>query len=278
MSRAPIPSLVLTLFALLLFATAAPAANQPSIEILRSSDNTVSRSVLSGSSYEGSLDLTGFHLRLSPTEGPVIVRTSGYDSYSLAPDAAVVQAAALYQGVLIVAGRFSPVASTRSSNIVGWDGERWVSIGRFGTNGPVFALTVFEHNLIVAGDFATAGNDLVNHIAAWDGQYFSPLSQGLQGPVFSLAVHRHRLIAAGLNGLGRAYGTGQSGVIAWNGSKWLFDGMEIQGIVREVATSGDQLSVTGQFFGFPIGRPDTTLYFDGAAWSTSTGTHAVMPR
>lgn len=277
MSRT-IHALFSTVLTLLIGTATTQAANQPSIEILRSSDNTVLSAVLSGSSYEGSLDLTGFDIRLSPTDGPLVVRASEKETLNPSPDAAVVHAAALYKGMLILAGRFSPVASTYSSNMVGWNGEHWVSIGRFGTNGAVFAVTVFEHNLIVAGDFTTAGNDLVNHIAAWDGQYFSALANGLQGPVFSLTVHRHRLIAAGLNGLGRAYGTGQSGVIAWNGAKWSFDGLEIQGIVREVASSGDQLSVTGQFFGYPIGQPDTTLYFNGATWSPSTGTHAGMPR
>lgn len=276
MSRPSIHTLGIVLVAalVLLAAGAAQAGRIPSAAALLNPDGSVSSPALIGSAYSGPVAIDEYAITLDPALGPVFHRAHSSVPMQAVTGSPRVLAAALFDNMLVLAGSFDPVAGTRSCNIVAWDGAQWVSLGRFGTNGTVFELSVFHDRLIVAGDFSSAGNDMIFHIASWDGEYFSPMSRGLEAPVFALAVHQNLLIAAGLNGLGSTYGMGCSGVIAWDGHRWSCHGYMIQGIVRDVESTGDRLAATGQFFGLPIGRPDTTLYFDGNRWGATSNTHA----
>src|SRR5262245_47607892 len=68
---------------------------------------------------------------------------------------------------LYVGGSFTIAGDVWASNIAKWNGTSWSALGS-GTNGDVFALTVYNGNLIAGGGFSTAGGVTVNCIAQWN--------------------------------------------------------------------------------------------------------------
>lgn len=278
MSRPSIhtPGFLVALAALLLCSIPIYADTPVDVSTMLSTQGTITSQTLNASTRTGTIDISAYDVRLDPTEGPIFVRSHTLSDMSAFVHSPRVLSAAVYDGMLVLAGRFDPVRGTYSRNIVGWNGNNWISIGHFGANGTIFELAVYNNRLVVAGDFSTVGNELISHIAYWDGRFFHPMAKGLDEPVFALTLFHDRLIAAGLNGLGSQYGLGCSGVIAWDGHRWTCEGLQIQGIVREIETTGDRLAATGQFFGHPIGRPDTTLYFDGHRWGATDMSHAGL--
>ena len=126
-----------------------------------------------------------------------------------------IRAAAIYDGRLILAGEFDPVAGTRSRNIVAWDGDSYVSIGRFGNNDAILDLAIYNGELIVAGEFTQAGNELIAYVAVWDGQYFSALGDGLDRAAAGLEVDEGRLYVAGDVQMGIRYGA--NNLVTWDG-------------------------------------------------------------
>ncbi|MCI0366175.1 MAG: hypothetical protein L0219_20130 [Phycisphaerales bacterium] len=104
--------------------------------------------------------------------------------------------------MLVVGGEFTHIGNIAVNNIAAWDGYVWRALDE-GTDGPVFALTVFNNQLIVGGNFAHAGNlsSASQHIAAWTGSDWLNVGNGigdsLEDFVGALAVFNGDLIVAG---------------------------------------------------------------------------------
>jgi hypothetical protein len=79
---------------------------------------------------------------------------------------------AVYNGALVVGGRFSVAGGVPVSNIARWDGASWSSLGEGLSGGDEYAnvraLAVYDGSLYVGGSFATAGGVSSSYIARWD--------------------------------------------------------------------------------------------------------------
>ena len=107
-----------------------------------------------------------------------------------------VYSSTLYNGDLIVGGKFTSIDGVSANYIARWNGASWSPLGS-GLNGKVNALAVFKGNLIAAGEFTTAGGLPVNFIAQWDGTAWNDQLGGVSSTVTSLAVIADTLFVGG---------------------------------------------------------------------------------
>lgn len=154
---------------------------------------------------------------------------------------AVCNALAVYNGELIVAGRFSAADGVSVKSIARWNGSQFAPLGGGIIDGPacflngpscptVDCLTVFGNELIAGGQIDNAGGVLVNRIARWNGSAWNDLGSGVMGGqplcadgqecanVLSLATHNGALIAGGR--FTKAGGVNAPYIASWNGSGW----------------------------------------------------------
>lgn len=125
-------------------------------------------------------------------------KTSG-QNWSMMPGGGAndwVYSSIVYNGDLIVGGKFTGVGGVSADHIARWDGTNWTPLG-LGVNGKVNALTIYKGNLIAAGEFTTAGGLPVNFLAQWDGTSWSDELGGVGSIVTSLAVIGDTLFAGG---------------------------------------------------------------------------------
>jgi hypothetical protein len=107
-----------------------------------------------------------------------------------------VYASTIYNGDLIVGGKFTYAGGVSANHIARWNGTAWEPLGD-GVNGKVNSLIVYNGNLIAAGEFTIAGGLEVNFIAMWDGTAWSDELGGVGSTVTSLAVYGNELYAGG---------------------------------------------------------------------------------
>jgi hypothetical protein len=107
-----------------------------------------------------------------------------------------VYASTVYNGALIVGGKFTSAGGVSANHIARWDGSSWTPLGA-GVNGKVNALTVYKGKLVAAGEFTDAGGLPVNFIAQWDGTTWDDQLGGVGSIVTSLAVIGNDLFAGG---------------------------------------------------------------------------------
>jgi hypothetical protein len=98
-----------------------------------------------------------------------------------------VYASTIYNGDLIVGGKFTNAGGVSANHIARWDGTSWTPLG-IGVNGKVNALTVYKGSLVAAGEFTFAGGIETNFIAQWDGTAWNDELGGVGSTVTSLAV------------------------------------------------------------------------------------------
>lgn len=102
----------------------------------------------------------------------------------------------VYQGELIVGGKFTSAGGVNANYIAKWDGSGWSPLGT-GMNGKVNALTVYNGFLVAGGEFTMAGGLEVNFIAQWDGTSWSDELGGVGSTVAALTVYGNDLIVGG---------------------------------------------------------------------------------
>ena len=107
-----------------------------------------------------------------------------------------VYASIIYNGELIVGGKFTSAGGVSANHIAKWDGTIWAPLG-LGVDGKVNALAVYNGNLVAAGEFMSAGGIGVNFIAQWDGTSWNDELGGVGSTVTSLAVYGNQLYAGG---------------------------------------------------------------------------------
>jgi hypothetical protein len=166
----------------------------------------------------------------------------------------------LYDGDLIVGGRFRFAGPTVVNNIARWDesASTWHPLGppsSPGLNGTVRALALYPEtdpptgDLIVGGDFtASTEGDPLNHIAQWNGSSWDHVSGGVEGvTVNALTVYQDELIVGGsFTETGTT--TPTYNIARWDGSVWNWlTGLGLNSAVIALTVYDDELIVGGSF-------------------------------
>ncbi|RMF81899.1 MAG: hypothetical protein D6739_08825, partial [Nitrospirae bacterium] len=195
---------------------------------------------------------------------------------------AVVEALAVYQGELVVAGRFASAGGVAVQNIARWNGFRWAPLGSgiTGSHLPatpvVKALAVYGGQLYAGGHFLQAGGVAVGCIARWDGAtgQWSTAGPGFLWPrrpdltvVNALAVHGGRLVAAGVFQMQSPTGAPANHIAAWDGSTWRNLGSGLADAVEAVADDGHGGLLAGGLFTWPARY---LARWDGTSWGPAT--------
>src|SRR5690625_2265817 len=148
---------------------------------------------------DGDLYAGGAFTELDGTEVTHVARWDGSEWSALAdgdqngvahvspPLTAGVNALAVYEDEVIVAGRFTHAGAHEDvGSIASWDGADWSAL-RAGVSGmPVSTvgdLEVFNRLLVAGGQFTTADGAEAGNIAQWDGSAWAPLNEDDTAPL-----------------------------------------------------------------------------------------------
>ena len=166
--------------------------------------------------------------------------------------------------LLVVGGDFNVAGDVIASYIAAWDGEEWLPVGG-GTNGKVFALTVYDGELVVGGEFTSAGGVPCHYIAAWDGEQWKPLAGGMNNWVWTLGVYAGELIAGG--DFATAGGVPCQRIARWDGVQWQPLGTGMNDRLKALTVYHDTL-VAGAWFSMAGGDADCQFIaqWDGSQW------------
>jgi hypothetical protein len=194
----------------------------PLLSKFLTSAGTVSKAAIRRSRYSGPVDPAGLRLVhptpgatpqfVPPSPGHIELNSDADWSSVFGPAGADygtvhVNAAAIYNGDLILAGEMNITTSTTSSSleIARWDGSQWHSMGSSSFNAPIYALTVSNGYLIAGGDFLSYGGLGDTCLAQWNGTWakmdprLTPMPPSGGGPrqVRALAVYGTKLYVGG---------------------------------------------------------------------------------
>jgi hypothetical protein len=243
----------------------------------------------------GSIGVTGSVRALSVYGGQLVVGGAnilrrwngsswGYFSPYPHPDGTV-HTIQEYSGELVIGGDFdfmddklSNTANIEVNNIARWTGSEWLPLnGRFGlgTNGPVYALSVYESNLIVGGQFSSAASRAdTGTIARWDGGDWFPIGDGseqsIAGRVSSLIVDGNALFVGGFLGLdGASPGEPENNIYRWDGIAFDSIGSGLAGSVSSLGLYGGALVAGGSFSASNDATELNNIgQWDGSFWRT----------
>jgi len=144
-----------------------------------------------------------------------------------------VAALAVYNNALYVAGGIDLAGSDISHsnpgvvvhNILTTDAALSFADVGGGTNGFIYAMTVYKNELYVGGRFSTAGGVSAHNIAKWNGTTWSALGEGTaknvsygDSAVFCLATYHDTLYAGGY--FDKAGGLNTPRIAKWDGATW----------------------------------------------------------
>jgi hypothetical protein len=164
-----------------------------------------------------------------------------------------VNAMTVFNGELVVAGKFEEAGGVRATNIARWDGATWQPFGSGLAGTQVNALAVFDGQLVASAN--ALGVD--STIARWDGTAWQPM--GSENFLTPLIVYKGELIAYTRELSNKRF------ISRWTGSDW-----ESIGALDDSALAftifNDELIVTGDFSevdGVPI---NNIARWNGAVW------------
>ena len=209
--------------------------------------------------FSGSLDLSGWNVRLDPERGPLFTSPS------------------------------NPGLAGRETTVLPGD---WSALGGAGggpLNDAVTSIAVMGTDIYVGGSFQDADNlPAADYLAKWDGTNWSAVGSGTAGgpslgsPVLALAVYGTWLYAGGYFNYvndGGSYLTAASYVAKWDGSHWSALGSDggVQGSLGGLVTAlavdaGGNVYVGGNFTnvnngGTVLNAADYLAKWNGANWS-----------
>jgi len=180
--------------------------------------------------FSGSLDLSGWNVRLDPSRGPVfappgssqpsplaVPSTGHWADWSLFSTNASVGAIAVSGSNVYVGGAFIDwIGIPEADYIAKWDGLNWSAVGSNGLGGGslnagVAAIAVSGSNVYVGGSFTNVdpvvGDPLptADYIAKWDGTDWSalggldfpPTDGSLNNSVYAVAISGSNVYAGG---------------------------------------------------------------------------------
>lgn len=178
-----------------------------------------------------------------------------------------VNASTVYNGSLIVGGRFTNAGGVSANYIAKWNGTSWSALGT-GMDGWVNALTVYNGELIAGGSFTTAGGVVVNNIARWDGTTWTDVSGGTNSIVAALTVYNNKLIVGGY--FTDAEGVPVNYIGAWDNNGWTTLGSGMGGGQRQVmalTVHGTDLIAAGFFTSAGGVAANHIAKWNGTTWS-----------
>jgi len=144
-----------------------------------------------------------------------------------------------------------------------------------GSNGRVYAITVFQNNIVIAGGFTLAGGVSARNIAVWNGVTWDSLGSGLGSSgdtVYSLAVYNNQLYAGG--SFENSGENSLNNIAVWNGSSWNNPGgnqQNINGTVYALTVFENELIAGGSFSRIGSLEVDGIASWDGNNWSALAG-------
>jgi hypothetical protein len=132
-----------------------------------------------------------------------------------------------------------------------------------GTNGPIYAMTVYKNELYVGGRFTTAGGVSAHNIAKWNGTAWSALGEGTaknvsygDSAVFCLTTYHDTLYAGGY--FDKAGGLNTPRIAKWDGAAWHAVTDSTYGFMGQwikcMAVYKDKLFVGGDFNAYKNGH------------------------
>jgi hypothetical protein len=115
-------------------------------------------------------------------------------------EGASVSSLIVYNGELIMGGRFSEVDETPVKNVARWTGTGWETMGDgldYTGATTVSTMRIYHNALFAGGQFDSSGEVAVKNIAKWNGTYWEAVAGGFNGPVKILEVFDGNLYAGG---------------------------------------------------------------------------------
>ena len=178
--------------------------------------------------------------------------------------------ALVFDGSVVIGGRFTQVGGSPARNVARWDGAHWSALGS-GFDGDVLSLAVYRGELIASGRFDHSGGGPLRGIARWSGAGWVPVGGGLwlentlpSIGATALAVNGNVLYAAG--GFDRAGGMEARHVASWNGAEWSALGGGLDSEAQSLLILGDSLYVGGSFREAGGHAASGVALWDGQEW------------
>ncbi len=199
------------------------------------------------------------------------------------PSAAAVTALAVYDGALMVGGRFTEAGETPINGVARWDGLQWTAPAGAGSGlagfgiPSVMSFAVLDGDLVAGGFFAGMGTVAAGNVVRWDGTTWSPLGAGFDNAANTLTVVDGELYAGGT--FGASGGTRVNRVARWDGAVWApLTGAGGTGVASQfgggvnglVAYDG-RLVVAGGFETAGGTVANNLASWDGEAWTALAG-------
>lgn len=179
----------------------------------------------------------------------------------------------VFEGDLIIGGRFNRVGERAVPFMARWNGESLEPLGP-GTNGRVASLAVYDSHLILGGFFTEAGLLPTERVARFRSGY-AAMDQGFAAGVTALFNLRGELWAGGLfsnSGIRAA-----PHVARWRDGAWVGAGFGFQTndgdspAVFEFASIDGELIALGHFQSSGANRTNGMARWDGSNWVAYRG-------
>lgn len=151
---------------------------------------------------------------------------TGISGVSVPQQIGPVMALAVYNGELVVGGKFTGAGGAVVNNIARWDGVSWRPLGAGLTGVPsnlpaVTSLTIYRGELVACGAFTTAGGHPADGIARWDGTTWRPLGAGFwvegEWPTTMMTMGDDLLVGGSFT---QAGAVSADRLAFWNGEAW----------------------------------------------------------
>lgn len=195
----------------------------------------------------------------------------------------LVEALAVYDGLLYAAGRFTNAGGLPCSNIAKWDGTSWSAVGGGITNDPnaldeVYCMHVFNNELFVGGYFNYAGGIPSKDIARWNGIAWDSVGPGLANSpnnscafVWALQEYNNELYAAGQ--FNRSGNKWRQQIAKWDGTEWdsVSTGLNTGGTPRAFTVYRNKLILGGNFNNVGNVPAKNIATWDGNVWGNIGG-------
>jgi hypothetical protein len=191
-------------------------------------------------------------------------------TWSTIPTDGWTQAITIYDGRLIVGGRFTMIDGVSASRVAAFDGSTWTSLGAGAVGGsPVTQLlnaTVYNGKLYVGGIFDQMDGVSAKNVAVWDGTQWNSVGNGIDEEVGSFVEYEGKLIIGGyFNNFDTLTNVGH--LVAWDGQNATRLGTGTQGVNGIALTVFDgRLVVTGAFASAGGISANGVAFWDGEDW------------
>lgn len=173
---------------------------------------------------------------------------------------------AVYEGDLIVGGRFTTAGGASTPSIARFDGAVWSPIG-FGMDGDVEELSVVNGELYAGGSFNNADLNGAHGLAKWNGAEWRPVGAGVihpWGSIYTITEFNGELV---IGGSWTLFSTGAvTNLGRWDGSSWRGFGVDPDGTVYDAVEYNGELIAAGSFLTIDGHYLPYIARWDGTAW------------